>query len=238
MSDSGIGIPSERISNPFAPFIQADTSTTRRFGGTGLGLSISQRLAEAMGGSISVDSTEGRGSTFSFSIVLLAYDQPLTDEPADRLPGVRVLAVSAQRSAAPSFERQLHPKGVRSHIVRSASSGLRAYRELLAADRPAHVVLVDHVMPDHDGPWLAAQLRALQAPPGGTVAASLVVEFDPRCSDRARRPRHHQAGEDRDTGAGVIGAVPRARAVGRRQTPSSDPAWLTLISRACRPAAG
>jgi len=66
--DDGIGIPDEKQHLLFLPFMQADASTTRKYGGTGLGLQISKRLCELMGGTIEFDSTEGRGSTFKFEI--------------------------------------------------------------------------------------------------------------------------------------------------------------------------
>jgi CheY-like chemotaxis protein len=70
VTDTGIGIPADRQAHIFEPFQQADASTTRRYGGTGLGLSISSRLVEGMGGRLSVQSQEGRGSAFHFTIAL------------------------------------------------------------------------------------------------------------------------------------------------------------------------
>ena len=81
ISDSGIGIAPEEIPNIFNPFTQVDDSSTRRFGGSGVGLAIAKQLIEAMGGNLEVESEEGKGSNFHFSVPLPSTTQPVTSVP-------------------------------------------------------------------------------------------------------------------------------------------------------------
>lgn len=107
--DSGIGIPEDKQATIFEKFVQADNSTTRRFGGSGLGLAISRRLVEAMGGSIGVVSTPGEGSTFWFTLPECASSEGSAegDEAAARLAGARVLVVSKCQPLGESWQRIL-----------------------------------------------------------------------------------------------------------------------------------
>ncbi len=94
VTDSGIGIPPEKIEHLFEKFTQADTSTTRKYGGTGLGLAICKQLVELMGGAIEADSIEGKGSTFRFLLPLALGANPCSEPPrVVDLSGLRVLIV-------------------------------------------------------------------------------------------------------------------------------------------------
>jgi PAS domain S-box-containing protein len=167
--DTGIGIAPDRVNTLFAPFIQADSSTTRRFGGSGLGLSISKRLAEAMGGSIEVESTAGVGSVFLVRVCLRQSQHRAASEVGNKLSGLRVLVALGHRSNRRLIDRQLAPEACNLTFAAGAEEGLAQYRAMLAADQPPAVIIVDHAFADHSGPWLAAQIRASAAPPSSLV---------------------------------------------------------------------
>jgi signal transduction histidine kinase/DNA-binding response OmpR family regulator len=153
--DTGIGIPTDRIDRLFKSFSQADSSTARRFGGSGLGLAICRRLVEMMGGSITVSSEAGRGSTFTFDVVV-GGDTPSTADAPNRvtLVGRRVLIVDDNAVNRHVLERQITSWGM---TPQSAPDGPSAL--VMAKQQPAFdLVLLDFDMPGMDGGQVALAL--------------------------------------------------------------------------------
>jgi PAS domain S-box-containing protein len=158
--DTGIGMNADQVSRLFAPFSQADSSMTRRFGGTGLGLSITKRLIEAMGGKIWVESELGRGSAF---IAELPFDPALTQPlapPRTTLSGKHMLVVEDHAINRRILEKQLESAGCRATLVESASAALSTWSRLTAVNKLPDAVIMDHDLPDMDGATLAEQMRA------------------------------------------------------------------------------
>jgi two-component system, sensor histidine kinase and response regulator len=158
--DTGIGIPEEKHSLIFEPFAQADSSTTRHYGGTGLGLSISSRLAELMGGRVWLESVEGKGSAFYFTVRLrIADPQPSPiAESHHRLSAIPVLIVddnSEVRRILSEIAREweMHPVTAESGAV-----ALDAIRQAEADGAPFRLAIVDCDMPDMNGFALAERI--------------------------------------------------------------------------------
>ncbi len=151
--DTGIGIPADRLHTLFAPFVQVDTSTTRRFGGTGLGLSIARRLVELMGGEIGVQSVEGAGSVFWFIAGFAPVEECRQSHPPVPGPvrGCRVLVVDDNGTNRKVLMGQLSQYEVDAVSASSADEALTLMRQAAAAGRPYEAALLDHLMPDCDG---------------------------------------------------------------------------------------
>jgi len=146
--DTGIGISQEQCAKLFQPFVQADTSSTRKYGGTGLGLAICRQLTELMGGHIWVDSEPGRGSEFS---VQLGFGVPdsLVSPGSPKRTNKRVLVVDDSLGALRVMAGLLAQLDCRFELAESAEQGM-ACLEDAGQDRFDHI-LVDWKMPGMDG---------------------------------------------------------------------------------------
>jgi signal transduction histidine kinase/CheY-like chemotaxis protein len=159
--DTGIGMTPDQVAKLFLPFMQADGSTSRKYGGTGLGLSISQRLLELMGGRIEVESQSGKGTTFRFylTLALAAKEDKLHVLPS-ALNGARVLVVDDNASARTALAETMRAMPVRVDTAGSAQWALAAVRAADAAGDPYRLVLTDWLMPGRNGVELIRELRA------------------------------------------------------------------------------
>jgi CheY-like chemotaxis protein len=173
VEDTGIGIPADRLSLLFRNFSQVDGSTTRRFGGTGLGLAISRQLVELMGGAISVASSAGKGSTFSFTLPLALDTEPHARPAApSELRNARVLSVDDSAVNRRVLHEQITAWGMREDAADSAPAALEALRAASAAGDPYDIVILDYQMPGMDGAALASAIRADSAL-GGAILVML-----------------------------------------------------------------
>ncbi len=168
VSDTGIGIPADKLAHVFEEFAQADDSTTREYGGTGLGLPLSRRLCQIMGGDLTIESEVGVGSTFTIEIPA-GSSAGLDDgeetpseafEPsreASAAAGPLILVVDDEMDARELLVRTLESEGYRVETARSGSEALEGARRL----RP-DLITLDVMMPGMDG-W--STLRRLKEDP-------------------------------------------------------------------------
>ncbi len=161
VSDTGIGISAEQMPRLFASFEQADDSIARTYGGTGLGLAISKRIAELMGGGISVESKVGEGSRFRLTVRLARADQPairpLHSPAAYR--GLRVLVVDDSNEILAFFERFLQRLAIGYDLADSGEAAIALATASAGTQEPYRIVFVDYLMEDLDGIETTRRLR-------------------------------------------------------------------------------
>jgi len=187
--DTGIGIPEDKLKSIFSPFVQADGSTTRRFGGTGLGLAISSGLVEQMGGHLKVESKVGQGSRFEFAVTLercSEIEQKIPPARPERLKGLRTLIVDDNHTNRRILEEMAWNWGMLPVVV---DSGRKALLELeIAAQHgtPYGLVLLDAMMPEMDG-FMVAEALAKQPEIIRTTVIMLSSAAQACESERARQ---------------------------------------------------
>ena len=160
ISDTGIGIPQDRLGSIFQAFNQADYSTTRRYGGTGLGLAITQQLVQLMKGEIKVESEAGRGSVFRFT-AKFPFRKPEADEEdrtVAQFSGLRVLVLDAHPNSLRITAELLANWQMKAQTVRDVTSALSELRDARAEGQPYDLFIADAVRPESPGVKLASAI--------------------------------------------------------------------------------
>jgi len=161
VTDTGIGVAKAAQQRLFQPFTQVDGSTTRQYGGTGLGLVIASRLVNMMDGTIGLESEEGKGSTFWFTICLEhALAEPvITLAHPIALDGLRVLVVDDNATHRDILQTYLGALGMVVDVATRGTEGLMRLMSAAEAGQPYAIAIVDQMMPGMDGTMLGQTVR-------------------------------------------------------------------------------
>ncbi|MBA3401138.1 MAG: response regulator [Actinobacteria bacterium] len=160
VSDTGDGIAPEKLALIFDPFVQADTSTSRRYGGTGLGLAITSQLVALMRGECGVTSILGNGSNFWFTVPVRASTSKAVLPPDTGLAGVAALIVDDSAAHRDVLAEYLNDWGMAVAVAGSGADALELLRRGAEADNPFAIALIDLTMPEMDGRELASAILA------------------------------------------------------------------------------
>ncbi|MCL1820272.1 MAG: PAS domain S-box protein [Oscillospiraceae bacterium] len=186
--DTGIGMTNEQIVHIFDPFVQADDSTTRKYGGTGLGLSIARNLLEIIGGILYVESSPGKGSRFNFTLTfdtvseLSANHFRKTDFPAARRKPIfsgEVLVCEDNPINQEVITKHLEKLGLKATIAENGKAGVRAARKRMSSGEFFDLILMDIHMPVMDGIETTAKLLEM-----GVKVPIIALTADAMSTDR------------------------------------------------------
>ncbi|OFA05689.1 response regulator [Duganella sp. HH101] len=161
--DTGMGMTETQLGQLFQAFSQGDQSITRRFGGTGLGLAITKRLIELMGGQIAVSSTQGRGTSFWFSLPFDVLPELPDERRKPALGNLRLLVADDNRTSREVIAKLIRAWGWHADEVDSGAAALHRYRQSQQSNQTYDVVLADWHMPGMDGLATAKGIREAAA---------------------------------------------------------------------------
>jgi CheY-like chemotaxis protein len=181
VTDTGIGISSDRTDTIFSAFTQADSSTTRNYGGTGLGLTIVKRLVEMYRGAITVNSEVGKGSTFIFTAEFKTHLNHVTTTPAVTnvdLAGTRILVVDDTAANRMILQQALTSIGVNVTCVESGQAALDEIDSAAKSGESYRAVVLDCRMPGMDGIEVAAKIRLGELPAGERPIIMMLTSDD------------------------------------------------------------
>lgn len=226
ITDTGIGIPAAKLDTIFQRFEQADNSTTRNFGGTGLGLAISRHIAERLGGSLTVTSTDGVGSEFTLELPLESASRQrasraeVSFRPSAKLPRCRVLLAEDHLVNQALMQDMLGSLGQDLVIVGDGLDAVDAVEQAEAEGKGFDLVLMDAQMPRCDGYDATRRIRALGIGPDRLPIVALTANAFADDIDRAHRVgmQEHLA---KPISASTLLSVLQRHAIGRGSDPGA-----------------